>query len=658
MGPQTVATAVACAWWCALAAASLALAALAPAGFLGAGPLPFWARLTLLCTELAALAAGILLVSALSGVLARFRRPVSPAVGWTARALRVALAAAAILAFAASWGSFWYTGHFLDREAVGFVLGDLRTVLGYAAGINGALFLAVAALALAAGVAGSEALPRWIARCRPLLLHRFTRLTTASAAACALVALGGNALRGHDLAERRDFASGPSARIVADLLERPGDPPGAAARVPARPMTPYAPDLEAMDRLNVVVILVDSLRPDPLRAFGGGREVMPALDALARESRLFTDCVTTATHTDYAAPSTLSSHYPLRSRTSHLYPDHPTYPRVFLHDLLKQAGYRTGIFCSQDEGWRRMNRYVDTGSIDRYVHAASDPAFRTGRSRLDHPEGTIDDGVTIGEAMRWIGDAEGGPFFAFLNLQNAHAPYPVPAGFARPFGPARRDFPISFGWYPPEKTSIVRDLYSDSLAYVDTQLARLFGHLKERGLWERTIVVVTADHGEAFYEHGTVAHGGPLFAEQTRVPLVVRVPGLEARADPQPAQILDIPPTVCRALRLPPHPSFQGIDLLADAASGDRSRFMVVQTPFARQVAVLRGRHKLIYDFHRKRSALFDLSEDPGERLDRALDLPELRADLESRLGSWYRAQVEYYEDRSRHAAEYPPLPE
>src|SRR5258706_7692953 len=220
---------------------------------------------------------------------------------------------------------------------------------------------------------------------------------------------------------------------------------------------------------------------------------MPAVDAL--DGIVWTDCLTTATHTDYAVPSALSSHYPLRARTSTTCPPNPSYPRVLLHDVLKAAGWRTAIFSSADEHWRSMANYLDTGSLDRYFHAGSDPRRRPDRPRSEHPEGTLDDAVTVAEMTRWI-DEGGPPFFACLNLQNAHAPYHVPHDFARPFGPATRDFPLSFGWYPRERSGTVKDLYADSLAYVDLQLGRLFDHLKERGLWDETVVVVTADHGE------------------------------------------------------------------------------------------------------------------------------------------------------------------
>jgi glucan phosphoethanolaminetransferase (alkaline phosphatase superfamily) len=603
---QPVATA--CAWWCALGLLTLALGALAPGGFFHTPH-----AVALACAELAALAVLVALAAAAGRLVGR--------------RIRIVAASAVLLAFGASWGTFWYTGHFLDGESIGFLFGDLAGVLGYAAGMNVALFAALGAVTITAAVAATRLLPRWVAARPPAFLRSFTRITISAAAACAVTTLL-HAGTGEYRAQR-DFAAGPSARALSDLLESPDGPQGAAAApVSRRPIAPAEFPVESRP-LNVLVILVDSLRADQLRTFGGARDVMPAVDALAREGIAYTDCLTTATHTDYAAPSALSSHHPLRARTSHTCPANPPYPRILLHDILKAAGWRTAIFSSQDEHWRSMANYLDTGSLDRYVHAGAGP-------RPENPEGTLDDSVTTDAATRWI-DEGGAPFFACLNLQNAHAPYPVPAGFARRFGPATRDFPISFGWYPREKTEVVKDLYADSLAYIDLLLGRLFDHLKERGLWDETIVIVTADHGEAFYERGIAMHGGAIVPEVARVPLIVRVPGLAPARDARPAQILDIPPTVCRALGMPPHPSFQGIDLLESHPPRERSRFIVVQTPFARQCAIDRGGRTLIYDAH----AHAFTSSDP---------------DLEARLVAWYRAQVDYYADHARMAAEYPPI--
>src|SRR6185436_7509557 len=127
-------------------------------------------------------------------------------------------------------------------------------------------------------------------------------------------------------------------------------------------------DRDRVNRWNVIVVLVDSFRVDQLRATGGAREVMPALEALAAEGRVFPDCVSQASHTDYAAPAVFSSHYPLRSRDIYRYPKNPPYPRVMVYDVLHALGWRTALFSSQNEEWGQMTNYLQTGGLDVVFH--------------------------------------------------------------------------------------------------------------------------------------------------------------------------------------------------------------------------------------------------------------------------------------------------
>lgn len=631
----------ACAAWCGLAPLSVALSLLAPRGVLRDLSAPAWARLTLAAAELAALAALVLLMSLAIGAVPARR-------SLALRALRSAALALLLFGYAASWGMFCTTGQFLDAEALVFLAGDLRSVLGYVSGMLALPLAAAVAASLGLAFAAGEILPRWIRARRPESVRRFTVAVGVLVAACALLGLGGEIARADEhYGFRRSYAAGPSLRLFSCFVEHPSGPeregpPGPEPRVVHRPREVEPPAGKPARPLNVIVVLVDSLRADQL-----GRGVMPALDALSGESRVFTDCLTTASHTDYAAPSALSSHYPLRSPCTHRYPDRPAYPRVFIYDVLKPLGYRTALFSSQDDDWRRMSRHLRTEGLDH--------AFDAKSAEDRHPEGTLDDAVTISAAIRWI-DAGEGPFFLALNLQNAHAPYRVPAEFPRRFGPRERDFPLSFGWFPREKEHLVRGVYADSLSYIDAQLDRLFARLRERGLWEETIVAVTADHGEAFYEHGFAAHGGPLFDEVARVPLVLRVPGGPRGEDARPAQILDLPPTILGAIGIAPHPSFQGIDLFESNPRPDRPRFMVAQTPTTHHFVVVRSGHKLVYDAQFRRYSLFDLSADPGERRDISEDSPARTRELRHLLAAWYEAQVEYYRDPARHLRFYPPV--
>jgi arylsulfatase A-like enzyme len=268
----------------------------------------------------------------------------------------------------------------------------------------------------------------------------------------------------------------------------------------------------------------------------------------------------------------------------------------------------------------------------------------------------IDDSITVGEALKWIEASPAAPFFLYLNLQNSHLPYAVPADFPRRFSPKERDFEIKIGWFPEEKAAAVKDVYADSLAYVDSQLDRLFRRLKERNLWDRTLIVVSGDHGEAFYEHGTAAHANGVHEEVIKVPLVVRAPGLPSGPDGRPAHLLDVAPGVFHLLGLPVHPSFQGENLFAAESRADRTRYMISDTPWKTQLGVVRSGFKLIRDGDTGGSVLYDLAKDPGEKVDATEAHPVRARELKARLSAWRRAQLEYYENPLRQACEYPPV--
>jgi arylsulfatase A-like enzyme len=175
-------------------------------------------------------------------------------------------------------------------------------------------------------------------------------------------------------------------------------------------------------------------------------------------------------------------------------------------------------------------------------------------------------------------------------------------------------------------------------------------------LWDDTIVVVTSDHGQAFYEHGFASHASAIFDEVMRVPLLIRAPKLSAGRENRLAQHVDIAPSVLGILGLPIHPSFQGIDLLNSVPDPNRSAYMVAQTPLAYQYGIVRSENKLIYDEHQGRYLLYDLTADPGEHADLAPSRPEIVRVLAQRLHTWRTLQIEYYGDPRLQLKEYPPI--
>jgi arylsulfatase A-like enzyme len=600
------------------------------------------------------------------------------AAGTVAKAFGAATLALLAVSYAASWAIFWGAGTFLDWEVVTFTLVSPGQVLKHLLTFNPLIATAfpltlLASVVVVRGSATDRFLgpPRWwplvsvafaasIVGAAWLTVHgalvtswrtdalidraglrttagaawRVARNTRAGPATCVVRALLDS---GEVSVTGRLTLPGGSSRPDAEIEPRPYvDPARWAASVASRPTT------------SVIVLLVESLRPDALRQFGGAREVMPALDALAGTSMRFHRTYSQASHSDYADLCPLSSQYPLRQLTHHYYPHVLPYPRALLHDLLKPLGYRTAVVSSQNESWGNMDNYLVTPALEHFFDSRS----RAGQSVVDAEDtlfakwsadlglaGKLDDRITIDEAIRWISESDR-PFFLYVNLQNSHFPYRLPAGFPPRFAPNTVDFPYAFANYPPEKVGVVRNRYDNSLAYVDSQLARLLGFLARSGRLDRTLVVVTGDNGQAFMEHGCSGHAGPLFEEVVRVPLIIHGPGIAPRDMFSLAEHVDVPPTVLGLLGLPPFPGFQGDDLLA---RGDDQAFLVVQTPKANQVALVEGRYKLIYDVTEERFHLFDLAADSAERNDLAEREPILRRRLAGRLQTWLDAQLEYY---------------
>lgn len=446
-------------------------------------------------------------------------------------------------------------------------------------------------------------------------------------------------------------------------LEKLRDSGPRVARPPQVPLADYLQSLkpEEMKRWNVVIVLVESLRRDVLSCCGGELPVMPNLEALASGSLVYSNVYTQSSHSNYADLCILNSQFPLRSQWEYFYPRDPAYPRTFLHDILGQLGYSTAVFSSQDENWGGMIRLLDPGSFDRFFHSGDFPGFRyptpgadgEGSSMKTKLSGKIDDSLTVSEAVKWIA-AEQGPFFMYMNLQSSHIPYVVPENHPVKFGPRELDFSIRLGRFPRDRVETVKQRYWDSLNYVDLQLGKLVEELKQQGKWDSTLLIVSGDTGQAFYEHGFCAHANQLYDEVMKVPLVVRYPGVDHEVSDLSLQHVDVPPMVLSLLRLPPHPGFQGNWGAAVAGAG-MPRFLVTQTTLANQVGVVDGGWKLLYDLDFGTFHLYHLEQDPGERIDLSRDNPQQALRLGSLLARWVFSQLEYYQDPVRQGGEFPP---
>lgn len=662
-----------------LGVVELVLSALVSGTSLRNDQLSVAARVSLAAYAVTLAMAGVAIVAAIVGLLGRLNRlSVPPAISWVVLGVQALVVWVAALLYGASWTAFWNAGVFLDRAAFLFWLPQPIQVFHW---IYPPLAIGIVAETLVAAFVLGWLVPRSAARMAPDVQRR---LVTAgggclgiclAAAAAGGFAYGGEArqsgLFASPFAIARDQRTGPVVRAVADLRDYlrpvpPVTPLAGAVEGSGRPIISMEQYLAAVDRnairpMNVVMVQFESLRSDQLRAYGGTRDVMPTVDALARDARVFRNAYVQASHSNYTDVVPLSSHYPLRYREMYEYPENPPYPRVLIYDVLKAIGYKTAVISSQNEHWGGMINYHRPESLDKFFHAAvySGPTYSPFEDagfadwvKETGGAGSVDDSYTVDEAIRWVDSIVGSPFFLHMNLQSSHVPYVVPQGFTRPFGRDRLDFTIMWGKFPLDQVQAVKDRYADSLFYEDMQIARLFERLRQLGVWDNTIVIIGGDNGEAFYEHGIAAHASTVYDEVVKVPMIVRVPGVAPGQDGRPAMFLDVPPTLLDALGLPAHPSFQGISLLAPNPDPDRPIFTMVQTPLARQTAVIRGGFKLIHS-ESEGFFLYDLTQ--GESVNVGTSHLELVDELSVILSGWREKQLAYYADTERQRREYPP---
>jgi arylsulfatase A-like enzyme/tetratricopeptide (TPR) repeat protein len=370
-----------------------------------------------------------------------------------------------------------------------------------------------------------------------------------------------------------------------------------------------SPALVATPDQNVLLVTIDTLRADALGGYGGAAAT-PVLDGLARRGLRFDFAHAHAVVTLPSHASILTGRFPfehgIRDNTGYrLAPGTPT-----LATLLRAQGFATGAFVS---AFVLDSRFGLDAGFDVY-----DDRLRTSDAPTDIaiPERRGEE--VVARARAWLATQQG-RWFAWVHLFDPHAPYAPPPLFD-----------AAYAGRP----------YLGEVAYVDHVLGPLVADL-ERLADRPTLVVATADHGEALGDHGEITHGLFAYEPTLRVPLIVaqlgggRVPRDVARSSQAPVSHVDILPTVLGLLGLAPPPGLPGRSLL-DAREDDRTRasyFEAMTTALNRGWAplsgVLVGREKLI---DLPIPELYDLEADPREARNLYDAAPDRRRVLEARL--------------------------
>lgn len=351
-----------------------------------------------------------------------------------------------------------------------------------------------------------------------------------------------------------------------------------------------------LEDLNIVLFTIDTLRADHLGCYGYDKVRSPQIDRLAKEGILFEQNIA-------QAPLTLPSHSSILTGTRPLYHGVRDNGGFYLeeshHTLaesLKNKGYATGAFVGAfvlDSRWgldQGFDTYYDNFDLTKYKTVSLDSVQRRGDE-------------VLAEAYKWLEGQSQQKFFAWIHLYDPHTPYDPPEPYKTEYGGRR------FG------------LYDGEIAYVDRLMGEFRDFMEKKNLFDKTLIIFTADHGESLGEHKESAHGFFIYDSAIKVPLIIRFPEgkFAGRVVSSQVESIDIMPTVVHLLGEKMPESVQGesfLSLILEDETQD-GRFAYSETYWPRYhygwnelKSLRKGRYKFI---DAPQPELYDILEDPGE---------------------------------------------
>ncbi|MEO6223644.1 MAG: sulfatase-like hydrolase/transferase [Vicinamibacterales bacterium] len=347
--------------------------------------------------------------------------------------------------------------------------------------------------------------------------------------------------------------------------------------------------------LNVVLLTLDTLRADHLGAYGSTEVLTPNLDRLAAEGVVFEQAMTSAPLTLPAHSSIMTGLFPPR----HGVRDNGGFflgpEQVTMAELLSAQGFKTGATVGAfvlDSKW----------GLDQGFAAYQDDFDLTNVKAMSLASVKRPGNEVVDLALKWMDGVAGKRFFSWLHLYDPHAPYESPE---------------------PYRSQYKGHPYRGAIAFTDAQVGRVLAFLKDRGLADRTIVIVSGDHGEGLGEHGEETHGFFVYESSMHVPLIIHAPfsNTTGRRVAQPVRTVDILPTVLELLQVPAPDLLAGVSLTPLLAGAKEipnvsmegygeAMYPLHHYGWSDLTATRSDRYKLI---DAPRPELYDLERDPKE---------------------------------------------
>jgi arylsulfatase len=336
---------------------------------------------------------------------------------------------------------------------------------------------------------------------------------------------------------------------------------------------------------SVVLLTVDALRADHLSSYGYDRETSPTLDRLAEDGVRFQRAYSQSSHTREAVPAMLTGRDPDAAVDEQYLLSADTVASRLADTEIATGGFHSNPFVSRAYGFDR-----DFDAFDDDLHLGQHKLLALAQRALDKLRNRhYARADRINErAFDWLDNRDSERFFLWAHYMDVHGPYEPPEPYRSRFGEPElsdREAQRLYKRAIDDPESITErdrqtliDLYDGEIAYVDEQISQFVAGLQDRGLWEETLVLVSADHGDAFGEHGYYEHPRYLHEELTRVPLLVLGEGVGSAVPSIPASTADLVPTVLSALGVDTTglPGDSLLDL-AESAPGEDDRTVFSQ---------------------------------------------------------------------------------
>jgi arylsulfatase A-like enzyme len=409
---------------------------------------------------------------------------------------------------------------------------------------------------------------------------------------------------------------------------------------------------------SIILIVIDTLRADYLAAYGFDGPTSPNLDALAAESVVFERCSSQAPWTTPSMASVMTSLYP-EAHGVRLAPDDPRSLHGWRQQWTRAIPDSTPTLagCLHDRGYRTAAFVANPWLVKGLGFEQGFDTFDEDAVERDDRDATM----LLHSGLQWLRSttATGAPTFLYLHMMDVHGPYTAPdvdfleVRDSAGFGPARtlpgsglrhiEKYLLSPRWARNQdrlQLRVWRGRYAAGIHAADRRLGAFIRTLRDEGLWDRQLVVVTSDHGEELFDHGGWDHGFNLYEHQLHVPLMVRFPHSEHGGSriAELVRLVDLMPTLVSLAHANEPTGMVGIDLLPLAAGragkhAPRLAFSASVKDRPGATAIFDGRYKLISDLAARRLRLYDIAADPGEQTDLASEEPETVGRLGARLG-------------------------